>query len=125
MVDDWGFEKFLEKTQEKLAFEMGRLPLEDCEPRKEILRHGYLGVYKQKQEGLNYIGIVVPVGYLTPEQMKGIAHIARRYGQGDIRMTVWQNVIIPHIADADLETVKAEILERWASITPPISLPAA
>ena len=117
LVDDWGFEKFIEKTQEKLTFEMGKLPLEQCEPRLDILRHGYLGVHKQKQEGLNYIGLVVPVGYLTPAQMKGIAQISRRYGKGDIRMTVWQNVIIPHIADADLEAVKAEILELGMNYT--------
>ncbi|MEO0511196.1 MAG: NirA family protein, partial [Verrucomicrobiota bacterium] len=109
LVDDWGVEKFLEKTQEKLAFEMGRLPLESCEPRFPIARHGYLGVHPQKQPGLNYIGVVVPVGFLTPEQMKGIAGIARRYGSGDIRLTVWQNVIIPDIPDADLEEVKDEI----------------
>ncbi|MEM0966260.1 MAG: NirA family protein [Verrucomicrobiota bacterium] len=109
LIDDWGVEKFLEETQKKLAFTMGCLPFDECEPRFEIVRHGYLGVHPQKQKGLNYIGVVVPVGFLTPEQMRGLAKISRRYGTGDIRLTVWQNVILPHISDADLETVKGEI----------------
>ncbi|MGB0370474.1 MAG: NirA family protein [Opitutales bacterium] len=117
LVDDWGFEKFLEKTQEELAFTMGKLPLEACEPRMNIERHGYLGVHPQKQEGFNYIGLVVPVGFLTPDQMKGIARISRRYGSSDIRLTVWQNVIIPDIADADLETVKEEIKKLGLNYT--------
>lgn len=117
LVDDWGVEKFLEKTQEKLAFQMGRLPLEQCETRLEIARHGYLGVHRQKQADLNYIGIVVPVGFLTPEQMKGIARLANRYGSGDIRLTVWQNVILPDIHDEDLEVVKKEIKELGLNYT--------
>jgi len=109
LIDDWGVEKFLEAVQAKLAFDLRYFALQSCEPRRSVVRHGYIGVYPQKQEGLKYIGVTVPVGYLTPEQMKGAAQIAEQYGKGEIRLTVWQNFIIPHIAQEDLETVKAEL----------------
>ena len=109
LVDDWGVEKFLEETCKKLAFEPGSLPLEACEPRANPVKHGHVGVYNEKTAGLNYIGVVVPVGRMLPDQMKAIAALAERYGRGEVRLTAWQNLLIPGIKDADLEAVKAAI----------------
>ncbi len=111
LVDDWGVEKYLEETQKKLAFDLGRLPLEACELATAPVKHGHVGVYNEKTEGLNYIGVVIPVGRMLPDQMKAIAKLADRYGRGEVRLTAWQNLLIPGIQDADLEAVKAAILE--------------
>ena len=54
-------------------------------------RTAHIGIHAQKQEGLHWIGVVVPVGYLTVAQMRGLADIAQEFGDGDIRLTVWQN----------------------------------
>ena len=48
---------------------------------------------------------------MLPEQMRAIADVAETYGRGDIRLTAWQNLMIPHIASADLEAVKSRIVE--------------
>jgi ferredoxin-nitrite reductase len=55
---------------------------------------------------LNYIGVAMPVGQITPKQMLRVAEIADLYGSGEIRLTVWQNFIIPNVPDAYVETVK-------------------
>eukprot|EP00112_Aurelia_sp_Birch-Aquarium-sp1_P002624 Seg12921.1 transcript_id=Seg12921.1/GoldUCD/mRNA.D3Y31 product="Ferredoxin-nitrite reductase" protein_id=Seg12921.1/GoldUCD/D3Y31 len=102
LVDDWGHEKLLEKIQEKLAFPLRFVPLEKCEPMPIKDRQGHFGVHQQKQVGLNYVGVVTPVGRLSIEQMKKLAKLSNRYGEGELRLTAWQNVIIPHITDADL-----------------------
>ena len=68
-----------------------------------------MGVYNEKTDGLNYIGVVIPVGRMLPDQMKAIAALAERYGRGEVRLTAWQNLLIPGIRDADLEAVKAAI----------------
>ena len=47
----------------------------------------------------------MPVGQLTPKQMLRVAEIADLYGSGEIRLTVWQNFIIPNVADTYVETV--------------------
>jgi ferredoxin-nitrite reductase len=110
LIDDWGTEKFLAETQKKLTFEVARLPLAQCEPRVRTLQHGHVGVYDEREAGFNYIGVVIPVGRMLPEQMRAIAQLAQTYGRGDIRLTAWQNLMIPGIRDADVEAVKAEIL---------------
>ncbi|MGB0258239.1 MAG: NirA family protein [Coraliomargarita sp.] len=111
LVDNWGVEKYLEETQKKLAFDLGRLPLEVCEPAAVPVKHGHVGVYNEKTEGYNYIGVVIPVGRMLPDQMKAIAKLADRYGRGEVRLTAWQNLLIPGVKDADVELVKAGILE--------------
>ena len=71
---------------------------------------GHLGVYKQKQKGLNYIGVAIPVGRLRTRQIRRIADLAENYGNGDLRLTVWQNLLITNVPDAYVETVKRSLL---------------
>lgn len=111
LIDDWGVKKFLEATQEKLSFNLTYMALAACEPRGLTIKHGHIGVYNERTPGLNYIGVVIPVGRMLPEQMKSIAELANRYGRGEVRLTAWQNLIIPGIRDEDLEAVKAAIIE--------------
>lgn len=110
LIDDWGVEKYLEETQHKLSFALNQFPLAECEPRAITDQHGHIGVHPQSKKGLNYIGVVVPVGRMLPEQMKAIAHLAREKGSGQVRLTAWQNLLIPDIKDDDLEEVKQRIL---------------
>ena len=111
LIDRWGVERFLQETEKKLDFPLTRLALEECEQRGPIKRHGHLGFHPQRQKGFNYLGVVVPVGRLLPEQMKSLADLCRVYGKGEIRLTVWQNLLIPHIRDEDLGTVSKALLE--------------
>ena len=108
LVDNWGVERYLEEVQKKTAFPLRYVPVEDCQLQKPKRKHGHIGVYKQK-DGLNYIGVVVPVGRMLPEDMLALADIAETYGKSDIRLTAWQNLIIPHISDDHLEKAKAAI----------------
>ena len=124
VLDEHGFDWVIEKTREKLA-EMGRdcalipLRIEFDAPRAPIDRQGHIGVHPQSQEGLYYIGVALRVGYLSAAQMRGLGKIAQRYGDNDIRLTVWQNPIIPGIAEADIddavEAIKALGLDTDAN----------
>lgn len=109
LLDQWGFEKFIAETQQKLAFPLVKVPIEACERPRPFVKHGWIGAYKQAQRNLTSIGIGVPVGRLTPKQMRLLADIAMNYGKGELRLTVWQNIIIPHIPDAFVETAKRSI----------------
>jgi ferredoxin-nitrite reductase len=70
------------------------------------LPHSHIGVYPQKQPGLNFVGVAMPVGQITPKQMLRVAEVADLYGSGEIRLTVWQNFIIPNVPDTYIETVR-------------------
>jgi ferredoxin-nitrite reductase len=43
---------------------------------------------------------------MNARQMHALADLATNYARGELRLTVWQSVIIPHIPDAFVETVK-------------------
>jgi ferredoxin-nitrite reductase len=109
LLEEWGVEKFCAKVQEKLDFELLRAPAGAFEPRKPVDRQGHIGVHPQSQKGLFYIGVALPVGLLQPAQMRGLAEIAMRHGNNDIRLTVWQNLLIPHIPKDRVEQAVSEI----------------
>jgi len=109
LLDNWGFEKFLDETQKLLPFQMGRFPLEDCEPRPQTQKHGHIGVHPQRQEGLRYVGVLLPVGRIQNDQMLGLADIADKYGSGTIRLTVWQNLLISDVREENMDRVLEEI----------------
>jgi ferredoxin-nitrite reductase len=48
--------------------------------------------------------------------MLAVADVAERFGSGEIRLTVWQNLIVPNIADANLEAAKAALVEAGLKI---------
>src|SRR5262249_54757959 len=90
VLDAWGFEKFLAAVEEKLGARLTRAPAEAIAPRPAFDRTAHIGVHPQKQAGLHWVGVVLPVGRLTPDQMRALAALARDFGDGDIRLTVWQ-----------------------------------
>src|SRR5579864_993517 len=109
VIDAWGMEKFIAAMEEKLARKLVRVPLEALKPRPAFDRTAHIGVHIQKQQGLNWIGVTLPVGRITVAQMRGIAAVARDFGDGDIRLTVWQNFLISGIADDKVAGATAAI----------------
>jgi ferredoxin-nitrite reductase len=109
VLDAWGFEKFLAAMEEKLGRELARVPADAIAPRPPFDRLAHIGAHPQKQNGLCWIGVVLPVGKMTADQIRGLAKIAGEYGDGEIRLTVWQNLLISGVPDARVETAAAAI----------------
>lgn len=110
LIDRWGVDRFVEETEKKLAFPLRKFPASGCQSRHPVIRQGHVGIFKQKQAGLNYVGVVVPVGRLTDKQMFRLADLADKYGTGDLRLTVWQNCLIPNVPDNRLEALKRDLV---------------
>jgi ferredoxin-nitrite reductase len=70
------------------------------------LPHSHIGDFPQKQRGFNYVGVALPVGQITPKQMLRVADLADSYGTGELRLTVWQNFIIPNVPDVFVGSLK-------------------
>jgi ferredoxin-nitrite reductase len=94
---DW-FRSELEKRWGK--------PLEHAGPELRKKHHvDHLGIHPQRRtardEGkpLFYAGLLVPVGRITTPQLRGVADLAERHGNGELRLTVQQNVIVPNIPE--------------------------
>src|SRR5471032_640577 len=102
VINRLGRDAFLAEVEKEYGQPLRRIGKAEIAPRPLADKHGHVGVHVQKQAGLNYLGIVLPVGRITSEQMRGIAEIAQRFGSGTIRLTVWQNFLISDVADKDV-----------------------
>jgi ferredoxin-nitrite reductase len=108
LLETWTLEQYLEATEKLLGYPLQRAPLDPAAIAypSQALPHSHVGVYPQRQKGLNYVGVAVPVGHISPKQMIRVTEIADLYGSGEIRLTVWQNFIIPNVPDAFVATVQ-------------------
>ncbi len=109
VLDAFGVEKFMGLVEEKLGRKLVHVPNEAIGPRPAFDRFAHIGVHAQKQPGLNWIGVALPVGRMTSDQMRALATVARDFGDGDIRLTVWQNFLISGVPDAKVAAAEAAI----------------
>lgn len=117
LVDRWGVEKFIAENEKRLAFPLLRLHAAECEARAAIDRAGHIGVHPQKQDGLHYIGVAIPVGRLPVDRMRAIAAIAEECGCGELRLTVWQNLLIPNVPADRVERAVEGLREAGLACT--------
>src|SRR5581483_4004243 len=99
VLDRMGLDAFLQAVEKELGATLPRVPVEACAPRASLVRGAHVGFHAQSQAGRVYAGVAIPAGRLTVAQMRGLAAIAEQHGDGDLRLTVWQNVIISGIAE--------------------------
>ena len=109
VLDAMGIERFMALVEERLGRKLTRAPKEAIAPRPAFDRMAHIGVHKQKQTGLNWIGVVLAVGKLTAEQMRGLAKVAQELGDGEIRLTVWQNLLLSGVRDQNVALAMAAV----------------
>ena len=109
VLDAWGFDKYLAAVEEKLGRPLVRVAAEHVAPRAGFDRFAHLGVHRQVQPGLNWVGVALRVGKITTDQMRALAEIARECGDGEIRLTVWQNFLFSGVPDERVAEVEARV----------------
>ncbi|RYL94921.1 nitrite/sulfite reductase [Sporolactobacillus sp. THM7-4] len=115
LVADWGLEKF----QEKLLELTGPLLPAGHDEIKGWNGGYFYGVHPQKQPGLSYVGISIPVGRIHADDFYEIARLAKIYGTGELRTVNSQNLIIPNVPnDQTDELLSHEIFKKFP-IRPP------
>jgi ferredoxin-nitrite reductase len=116
VLDSMGVDKFMLAVEERLGRKLTRAPADAIATRPAFDRMAHIGAHKQKQDGLHWIGVVLPVGKLTGDQMRGLAKIAQDLGDGDIRLTVWQNLLLSGVRDENVGLATAAIEQLGLSI---------
>jgi ferredoxin-nitrite reductase len=109
VLDAWGIEKYIARVEETLGRKLTKVPSEAILPRPDFDRSAHIGVHPQRQPGLNWLGVVLPVARITAAQMRGLARIAQEHGDGDIRLTVWQNLLISGVPDEKVAAAQAAV----------------
>lgn len=90
----WTPDRFLDALQTRLGF-----PLDPAVPETlpEESYRDHVGIHPQKQAGLVYAGLPILRGRLGPDEMRGLAGLAERFGTGELRTTTMQNLVIVNV----------------------------
>ena len=121
LLNTLGCENYLQEVQQRLPFSLlcsNLTPqthslVEKGEEFSNLLqgegKYQHIGLHPQRQQGLFYIGVVLPLGRLESNQMKGLADLAAKYGSGTLRLTPWQNLLLTDIPQQWVGDVQSEI----------------
>lgn len=108
LLQDWGLPRFRAELEARLGHALP--PAGDDLRRPE--RCETIGVLPQKQAGLVAVGLHVPVGRITGNQLARLGDLADAFGSGEIRLTAEQNVILPNVRRDRLPDLLADPLLR-------------
>jgi ferredoxin-nitrite reductase len=106
LIEEWGIPKLRNEVVARLHRELA--PAGDDQ--RETGQADHLGVTAQRQPGYLAIGLCVPTGRIHPDHLQELARLAETYGNGQIRFTVSQDVIIPHVPESRLTRLLEEPL---------------
>jgi ferredoxin-nitrite reductase len=106
LVEAWGIECFRKELERRLGRCLARAGHD------EVTAPGgdHVGVRAQRQEGLSYVGCVVPVGRISGDELTEFAHVAETHGSGELRLTNDQNVLIVNVPEERVQRLLAEPL---------------
>jgi len=109
MKEGWTAERFLDEVNSRLGYRLD--PGVPEQVPDDILRD-HVGIHRQKQSGLSYVGATVLRGRLTGDQLAAAADLAERFGsegRGELRLTVMQNLIFLNIPTARATELAQEL----------------
>jgi ferredoxin-nitrite reductase len=113
LVQELGPEGFREALEKRTSFALTPAG----EDLTKHYRGDHVGVHPQKEDGLYYVGLNVPVGRMSGEQFVEAGRLAGEYG-GEIRLATDQNFIITRVREEVVETLLAEPLLAQYSPSP-------
>lgn len=110
LVEELGVETIREDLEQRVSFEF--------EPTGESLtidyRGDHVGVHEQ-EDGRHYVGLSVPTGRIIGTEFSELAALAREYGDDELRLTLNQNVLVPHVpADRVSELRDEALIDRYS-----------
>lgn len=109
LVAEWGVEKF----QEELIKLIGEMPSLGDDRTVGWNAAYFDGVHPQNTPGLNYVGLNIPVGRTNSDEFDTLADLADKYGDGTIRTTIAQNIMLSGVSDDNVEALLNEpLLQR-------------
>src|SRR4030095_3145949 len=109
LAADWGADRLREEIEKLLGYHL-ETHTEWQFPRDPETDH--IGIHKQKQDDLYWVGICFPGGRVRGAALGKIADLAEKYaapGKDAIRTTNKQNLLLLNIPEANLEAVKKEL----------------
>jgi ferredoxin-nitrite reductase len=98
LVEKLGIDSVLQEIERRIGYNLMRFAEPPPAPAQA---ESFVGWFPQRRPGRWAVGIAVPMGRLTWQQFEGVAILARDFGDGTLRTTPDQNLILPDICGAD------------------------
>ena len=108
LKEGWTAETFLDELNRRLGYQLDPA-VEETIP--EDVYRDHVGIHRQKQEGLSFVGMSVSRGRMTATQLHAVAQLSRRFGNGQLRTTVMQNLIIVNVPSGQAYELAKELDE--------------
>ena len=106
LLDEWGEARFRSELEGRL----NRALTPAGTDARKAGANDHAGIFRQKQSGLNYVGLKVAVGRMSAADMHRVAALAERYGTGEIRISPAHTLILPNVPDRRLTNLLDEPL---------------
>jgi sulfite reductase (ferredoxin) len=114
-MEEWGPERFRQELESRL----GRKLTDGASPRVPVsANRAHLGVHRQKNPGLFYVGAATRGGLLPGSKMIEVARLAKRYGGGRVRLTTTQNLILLDVPESGVSELVAGLESLDLQVSP-------
>lgn len=117
MKHGWTAESMLTAIEEKLGYTFDAA---DEGAIADDVYRDHVGVHRQKQDGLSYVGVTVLNGRLNPEQLHALATLSEEYGDGHLRATIGQNIVLVNIQSAKTPQVVEQVVTLGLQVEPSV-----
>jgi sulfite reductase (ferredoxin) len=117
MKHGWTAEQMLEAVEARLGYTFDRA---EEGPVAEDVYRDHVGVHRQKQDGLSYVGATILNGRLTADQMFALASLSERFGDGHLRTTIGQNILIVNVPNAKVQELVKELTRLGLEVQPTV-----
>jgi sulfite reductase (ferredoxin) len=117
MKHGWTAETMLAAVEERLGY---KFDFAEEGPIAEDVYRDHVGVHRQRQPGLSYVGATVLNGRLNPEQLHALASLSERFGDGHLRTTIGQNILMVNVPNAKTQELVKEIIELGLEVEPTV-----
>ncbi len=117
MRHGWTTESMLAAIEAKLGYSFDAA---DEGPIAEDVYRDHVGVHRQRQEGLSYVGATVLNGRLNPEQLHALAELAEVDGDGHLRATIGQNIVLVNLPNERVQDVVKKIVGLGMQVEPTV-----
>jgi ferredoxin-nitrite reductase len=114
LLDEWGEERF----RHEVATRTGKILAPAGIDARKPAEKSHVGIYRQKQSGMNYVGFKVLVGRIQHGDLIKVTALAEKYGTGEIRISPAQALIIPNVSDRKIGDLDREPLVKQFAYNP-------
>jgi sulfite reductase (ferredoxin) len=104
----WTAESFLEALEAKLGYKLDPSPVSEDDVPADIYRD-HIGITTQRQPGLSTVGASVLNGRVSGDQLLKLAELAEKYGDGNLRTTIGQNILIVNVPNRETAALVVEL----------------